>query len=294
MCIRDSISTPRSSTTTAGNNNTVLHGDSGQVWCTIPRDVFNIYSVDSKREASTITMEYNCESLLSVFKRYDRVMNQGSSSDMTIKLRSLSELEMRKSSEKVNNNNDKKSNMRPNPICVLAIFFEEVIQLRNDAHGGGPDSRSNIGGGGNKVIMHSFKVPVKLLYGSQDQKIQEPLINYSQLMMCRLPAMSGENGGSFHNFMKRIDRYSNVTHMKLSGRRERARDSLGDVEENVRLNIIVDELLWNLQISWNGPLNPVIQQQQDEQMLSSQDGPAGMNDSQRSSNACLLYTSRCV
>lgn len=252
------ISTPKSS---SSNSGTILQADSGQLWCTIPQDLFKLYTVISARELNTITMEYNCDSLLSVFKRYDRVMNQGSSSNMTIKLQSMPEWNA--GSNDSTHNSDAASKL--NPVCALGITFEEIVRTQgtndNANYGAGSTNGSStttvMGGfGSNKIVMHSFKVPVKLLFKAQDQRIQEPMINYTHLMMCKLPPISGEYGAGFHSFIKRVERYTNVSHIKLSGLRND--DTIEN--ESDKLKIIVNELDWHLEICWNGPLDSVVQQ----------------------------------
>lgn len=267
------ISTPKSS---SSSSSTILHADSGQLWCTIPQDLFKLYTVISARELNTITMEYNCDSLLSVFKRYDRVMSQGSSSNMTIKLQSMPEWNA--GSNDSTHSSDTGSKL--NPVCALGITFEEIVRTQgtndNATYGAestaGSSTTTVMGGfGTNKIVMHSFKVPVKLLFKAQDQRIQEPMINYTHLMMCRLPPISGEYGAGFHSFIKRVERYTNVNHIKLSGIRKD--DTIEN--ESDKLKIIVNELDWHLEICWNGPLDSVLQQGIQTQASKLADEAAG-------------------
>ena len=115
--------------------------------------------------------------------------------------------------------------------------------------------------------MHSFKVPVKLLFRAQDTRIQEPMINYIQLMMYKLPPISGEFGSAFHGFIRRVERYTNVNHIHLTGIKKKKQ---GDEGDDVELKIIVNELDWQLEICWNGPLDSVIQQQESSSANPSQ------------------------
>lgn len=245
------ISTPRSSDS---SSSTILHGDTGQIWCTIPRDLFSLYTVTSARELNTITMEYNCDSLVSVFKRYDRVMSQGCSSNMTIKLQSMPEWNVGNGS--VGNN----PGGRVNPVCALGITFEEILHTNaangGDYENGAVDQGIKMGYSSEKTVLHSFRIPVRLLFKAQDARIQEPMINYSNLMMYKLPPYSGEFGAGFYNFIRRVDRYTNVRHIRLSGSR---RDSDAGSDDS-QLKIIVNELDWHLEVCWNGPLDAVIQQ----------------------------------
>ncbi|CAI1594196.1 hypothetical protein SEUBUCD646_0L03380 [Saccharomyces eubayanus] len=272
------ISTPKSSLNSSSNG-TILRGDTGQLWCTIPQDVFRLYTVISARELNTITMECNCDSLLSVFKRYDRVMNQGSSSNMTIKLQSMPEWNTNNGTLSGGTAGGVDTTSKPNPICALGVTFEEIV------HTGGPNDAVVMNGGiddqnglpttvatgnllaSNKVIMHSFKVPVKLLFRAQDTRIQEPMINYIQLMMYKLPPISGEFGSAFHGFIRRVERYTNVNHIHLTGIKKKKQ---GDEGDDVELKIIVNELDWQLEICWNGPLDSVIQQQESSSANPSQ------------------------
>ncbi|CAI4048016.1 hypothetical protein SUVZ_12G3200 [Saccharomyces uvarum] len=272
------ISTPKSSLNSSSNG-TILRGDTGQLWCTIPQDVFRLYTVISARELNTITMECNCDSLLSVFKRYDRVMNQGSSSNMTIKLQSMPEWNTNNGTLSGGTAGGVDTTSKPNPICALGVTFEEIV------HTGGPSDAVVMNGGmddqnglpttvatgnllaSNKVIMHSFKVPVKLLFRAQDTRIQEPMINYIQLMMYKLPPISGEFGSAFHGFIRRVERYTNVNHIHLTGIKKKKQ---GDEGDDVELKIIVNELDWHLEICWNGPLDSVIQQQESSSANPSQ------------------------
>ena len=268
------ISTPKSSS--SASTGTILYGDTGQLWCTIPKDVFKLYTVISARELSSITMESNCDSLLSVFKRYDRVLSQGSSSNMTIKLQSMPEWNTNN-----NSSGSENSNGIPNPICALGITFEEIVHTNDNGADGNNDDHdgmiTSMLSGSNKVIMHSFKVPVKLLFRAQDARIQEPMINYTQLMMYRLPPISGEFGNGFYNFIRRVERYTNVNHLRLSGKQNISNEADA---KNVELKIVVNELDWHLEICWNGILDPIIQPQLQQEDDNSQKYQANAQEPQ--------------
>lgn len=248
------VSTPSSSTVSTS----ILHGDNGQLWCTIPKDVFTSYNVVSARDLNTITMECSCDLLYNIFKKYDKSISLGNEGEMTIKLQSMPEWN---SSPSQAPEGKTTGAARVNPVCALGVTYEEVIHTTTDANlnmrNGGVNS------GGSKVISHSFKIPAKLLFRAQDAKIQEPLINYTQLMMYRLPTPQGEWGRGFQSFLRRIERYSNVNNIKLSGRKfwqERSHASSSqDPTNEHRLKIIVNELDWYLEICWNGPLDAMVQ-----------------------------------
>ncbi|EJS42552.1 mec3p [Saccharomyces arboricola H-6] len=294
------ISTPKSSLNSSSNG-TILRGDTGQLWCTIPQDVFRLYTVISARELNTITMECNCDSLLSVFKRYDRVMNQGSSSNMTIKLQSMPEWNTNNGTLSGGTAGGVDTTSKPNPICALGITFEEIV------HTGGPNDAvvmngsmdnhnelpTTVGAGNmlpnNKVIMHSFKVPVKLLFRAQDTRIQEPMINYIQLMMYKLPPISGEFGSAFHGFIRRVERYTNVNHIHLMGVKKKERGNEGD---DVELKIIVNELDWHMEICWNGPLDSVIQQQESSSVNPSQNHNIDTNPQHEEGSLPIIDTDK--
>ncbi|SCU85711.1 LANO_0C05072g1_1 [Lachancea nothofagi CBS 11611] len=246
------VSTPSSSTLSSS----VLHGDNGQLWCTIPKDVFSSYEVVSARDLNTITMECSCDVLQNIFKKYDKSINQGNDGDMTIKLQSMPEWNVSVSSNLESGKGTTAA--KTNPVCALGVTFEEVINTNMDANaavkaGGHGDANAT------KIISHSFKVPTKLLFRAQDAKIREPMINYTQLMMYRLPTPLGEWGRGFQSFIRRIERYSNVHNIKLSGKKFWQDDS--NHSNDHELKIIVNELDWYLEICWNGPLDAMIQPQ---------------------------------
>ncbi|CCK70975.1 Mec3p KNAG_0F03130 [Huiozyma naganishii CBS 8797] len=256
------ISTPKSPFNSG--ESTVLHGDNGQLWCTIPRDVFSLYNVMSIREMNTITMEFNCASLWSVFQRYERAMNQGSSSSMVWKLQNVPEWKVNEFSGSTDEEYVA-NRRRANIIYGLTITFEEMVQtLENgsaSATTGGPDEDGNINAtttttvrGNNNIIVHSFKIPVRVLYKVQDLRMKEPMMPVEPLIL-KLPSISSEFGTPFHHFMKRVHRYSNVYNIRLKAL-HRLRDSNDPAApNNVQLNIAVNELEWSLNIGWNGPLD---------------------------------------
>ncbi|CAI4046992.1 hypothetical protein N7582_003960 [Saccharomyces uvarum] len=294
------ISTPKSSLNSSSNG-TILRGDTGQLWCTIPQDVFRLYTVISARELNTITMECNCDSLLSVFKRYDRVMNQGSSSNMTIKLQSMPEWNTNNGTLSGGTAGGVDTTSKPNPICALGVTFEEIVHTggANDAvvMNGGMDDQNGLPTtvatgnllASNKVIMHSFKVPVKLLFRAQDTRIQEPMINYIQLMMYKLPPISGEFGSAFHGFIRRVERYTNVNHIHLTGIKKKKQ---GDEGDDVELKIIVNELDWHLEICWNGPLDSVIQQPESNSANPSQNHNMDINPEHEQESLPMIDTDK--
>lgn len=251
------ISTPKVSGGVSGNgpisNNVNLRSDNGQLWCTIPRDVFSLYQVSAERQNNTIALECNCESLKNAIMRYDKVMTQGSASTLSIKLRQMPEWNAASAmSDSQSNNNVPSSRIR---VAALAVSFEELVNVYTDYKEDnftndqpGTSIKTN---GTNKLISHSFKIPVRFLNAQQDERIQEPMMDYNQTMLCRLPSITDEAGGAFLNFLKRIERYSHVNHIKLHGSTAR---SLSNNNRDTKLKIVVDELDWNLEICWNGPL----------------------------------------
>lgn len=224
-----------------------LKNENDQLWCTIPSDIFNHYKVSSVREENCIPMRINCDSLLNVFKRFDKI----AATVMTIKLVSL-----------------KESHIKDNTVAALSISFEEYLDsstANNDDNindTGVVEYKTSTTMGNTKKIIHMFKVPIQFLYKTQDQKIMEPLLNYSKLMMYKLPAVNGIFGPAFKNFVRRVERYSNVQHIKLVGNiKKNSNDYENNDEEQVNgeLRIVVNELDWKLNIVWNGLLEPMIQ-----------------------------------
>ncbi|CEP63325.1 Mec3p LALA0_S07e07558g [Lachancea lanzarotensis] len=256
------VSTPSSSV----SNSSILHGDNGQLWCTIPKDVFATYEVVSARDLNTIAMECSCDALQNIFKKYDRSISQGNDSNLIIKLQSMPEWNVN-----VTSNLDSKSASKVNPVCALGVTFEEIINVNPDANVvarmGGPAMNNTT-----KTISHSFKVPAKLLFRAQDAKIQEPMINYTQLMMYRLPGPQGEWGSGFSTFLRRVERYSTVHNIKLSGKKVWQLHDSRDASDH-ELKIIVDELDWYLEICWNGPLEAMVQPQTEAEATTIPEEP---------------------
>ncbi|CAR28135.1 ZYRO0D14674p [Zygosaccharomyces rouxii] len=247
------ISTPKS---TSNTSSTILHGDNGQLWCSIPRDVFRQYTVVSQRELNAITMECNCDSLLSAFKRYEKVIARGSSSEMVIKLQAMPELNLAVNAASGSNGNSGEA-AKSNPVCALGISFEEILHTMGDEdkNGYSGSNGANAGAfGSKKTIMHSFKVPVRLMSRVQDVRIKEPMVSGAQLSMYKLPPYSSEFGAGFSNFIRRVDRYTSVNHIRLSAINKK--DALG--HETNRLKLVINELDWHLQVCWNGPLTPLV------------------------------------
>ncbi|SCV00624.1 LAMI_0G06282g1_1 [Lachancea mirantina] len=252
------------------SNSSSILGDTGQLWCTIPRDIFTLYNVVSARDLNTIAMECSCDALLNVFKKYDAVISQGTNGTMTIKLQSMPEWNVTPLLSgdvggKNGANGGGSSSSKPNPVCALGITFEEVVHR---ATGGRMGTTSISNTGTSKFIAHSFKIPAKLLFKAQDSRIQEPMVNYSQLLMYRLPAPQGEWGRGFSNFIRRIERYTTVQNVKLSGKGGHGESA--DRQRDFGLALIVNELDWYLEICWNGPLEVVPQPQNGESEAHSQ------------------------
>lgn len=250
------ISTPKVSPS-GGDALSSFQTDSDQLWCNIPKDVFNYYEIQSVRESHGITLEYNCGSMLAAFKKYDKVINQGSGSNLKIKLGMLPEL-----SKAARQLNSDETGNATNPMGILSMTFEEIVYINNATPGvdryddtqGDPYMKMS---SNSKVVTHNFKVPVKMLFNRQDRQIIEPTISHNQIMMFKLPPSSGPFGSPFHNFMKRVERYSNVQNVQLRGTRKinNGNPDMPDDSDDFELKIVVDEFSWNLEICWNGPLD---------------------------------------
>lgn len=249
-----------------------LRKETDQLWCHIPSSTFSLYSLVSARALNTITMEYNCAALLSAFKRYDKVIAQGSPTNFRLSL--MNNPLWNQTLPKFDEDGD-----AVNPMHALSISFEEVVYVDSNSKNadGGYDNDDMRHGGtrysdnfdNKKVIVHNFKVPVKLLYKVQDYSIVEPNMVASSLILYELPPSSGTFGQAFHNFMKRIERFSNVNNIRLHSvsKRSMGTDSDGEDDQgsgliktgdgNNQLKIVVDEdeLHWHLDICWNGPLS---------------------------------------
>jgi len=255
-------------------NTSSLRGETDQLWCHLPRDMFLSYKLASIRKSNTVTMEYNCDALLTAFKRFDKIIGQGTPTDFKISL--IPSSQWNQTAPQHDEDGE-----AVNPMHILSITFQEVVYVNNaqinnttygnDTHNG--PSYSN-GGTNNKVIVHNFKVPVKLLFKVQDLSIIEPSIIHESLILYDLPPSTGAFGQAFLNFMKRIERYSNVRDIRLhSVRRKDTDDDYNENENNDQLKIIIDnELHWYLEICWNGPLTSSVVQD-DESGDESQQSP---------------------
>lgn len=260
------ISTPKL-VPSGGDSSSNFQSDADQLWCTIPKDVFNVYVIDSVRDSKGITLEYNCGSMMAAFKRYDRVVSQGTAPNLTIKLGLMPEL-----SRAARQLNSDETGNATNPMGVLSLTFEEIVYINDSTPGKDRYNDNNNGdsymrmSSNSKVVSHNFKVPIKMLFKKQDRQIAEPMISYENVMMYKLPPSSGPFGTPFHNFMKRIERYTNVQNVQVCGTRKRNQfdqDISGDTDES-ELKIVVDEFSWNLEICWNGPLEITVKETEEE------------------------------
>lgn len=191
------ISTPNS-------NGTII--DQGQVWCTIPHDVFDTYVVNSIREDNRITMECPCETVFGVLRKFDKC----NADELTIKLVRLVTMDNDTGNNAQNNDNT---------LCGLSFSFYDTRDER--------------------TIQHNIKLGVKLLYKAQDDKIIEPTVNYVGILMLHLPNNVGEWGQGFNSWFKRIERYGNLNVLKVHGQRVGEKGSLKVIvdEFDWKLNI---------------------------------------------------------
>ncbi|CAL9732902.1 DNA damage checkpoint control protein Mec3p [Monosporozyma unispora] len=247
------ISTPK-----IGNNGQDnVTGNNGQLWCTIPSDVFKCYFVESIKD-SPVSLEFNCNRLLSVFKRYERALSQGSNTAMDIRLQEASEWQdiYNKSNKtlinKSNGDTNDSKKRKINPIYSFTMRFQETVRTET----GDPTNKRAHGGSGsldvynpvNKTVMHKFKIPVKRLYWEQDQSLKEPVISESPLVL-KLPPSHEEFGRPFQSFIKRIERYSSIKDIQVNATSYQAPG------KDVELSISVNQPEWDLAIKWNGPLD---------------------------------------
>ncbi|QEU60120.1 Mec3 [Kluyveromyces lactis] len=218
------ISTPNST-------GTVI--DQGQVWCTVPHDVFDTYVVNSIREDNRVAMECPCDTIVGVLRKFDKC----NASQLTIKLVRLVTVDKESEAAAAAHNTD-------NTLCGLSFSFQDTRDER--------------------TIQHNIKVGVKLLYNAQDEKIVEPTVNYVGILMLQLPSHVSEWGPGFNAFFKRIERYGNVNALKIHG------EQLG---EKGSLKVIVDEFDWKLNIAWKGPLDAMLNDMEsDDSQSDPRDG----------------------
>lgn len=244
------ISSPKIS----GNGSDNVNGNNGQLWCTIPRDVFKLYFVESMKNIP-ISLEFNCNRVLSVLKQYDKALAQGSITCMDIRLQEAREWQNTYSS--TNNLGDdgdgddettQRKKRRLSPIYSFTMRFQETIRTHTNGPGknnnGGIDEYDPL----NKTVTHKFMIPVKRLYTEQDASLREPVIRISPLVL-RLPSSHEEFGRPFQNFIRRIERYNNIKEIQLNAVTFRGG------RKDPELSISVNQPEWDLFIQWNGPLD---------------------------------------
>lgn len=256
------ISTPKLSGVSSNNVNV----NNGQLWCTIPNDVFKCYFVSSLKDRP-VSLEVNCNRILSVLKRYDKALSQGSITAIDIRLQEIREWKEMYSritdDRDVNSENREKgiSMKRRNvsPIYSFTMRFQETIRsktigLNNKNDKVVNDDINPI----NKTVIHKFMIPVKRLLWDQDTSLKEPVIHVSPLVL-KLPSSYGEFGRPFQSFLKRIGRYSNVKDIQLNAITYQNGD-------DPQLFLSINQVEWDLSIQWNGPLdvsyNPMMEENQ--------------------------------
>lgn len=200
--------------------------DHGQIWCTIPQDVFDTYVVNSIREDNKVAMECPCDTIVGILRKFDKC----DSNQLTIKLVRLVTVDVDNDMATANKNAD-------NTLCGLSFSFQDTKDER--------------------TIQHNIKVGVKLLYNAQDEKIVEPTVSYVGILMLQLPSHISEWGTGFSSFFKRIERYSSLNSLKIHGEQ---------VGEKGSIKVIVDEFDWKLNITWKGPLDAMLNDMESDEI----------------------------
>lgn len=259
------ISTPK----LAGISSNNVNINNGQLWCTIPNDVFKCYFVSSLKDRP-VSLEVNCNRILSVLKQYDKALSQGSITAIDIRLQEIREWKeiYNRGTDDHNVNSGNQENgisvKRRNisPIYSFTMRFQETIRsktigLKNKSEKVVNDDVNLI----NKTVIHKFMIPVKRLLWEQDVSLKEPVIHVSPLVL-KLPSSYGEFGRPFQSFLKRIGRYSNVKDIQLNAITYRNGD-------DPQLFLSVNQVEWDLSIQWNGPLDVSYDPMKEENQLNN-------------------------
>lgn len=244
------ISTPKLSGVSSNNVNV----NNGQLWCTIPNDVFKCYFVSSLKDRP-VSLEVNCNRILNVLKRYDKALAQGSIASIDIRLQEIKEWKeiYDRGTYDRNGNSENQENgvavkrRNVSPIYSFTMRFQETIKSKTaDLNNKNDKIMNEDFNPVNKTVIHKFMIPVKRLLWEQDASLKEPVINVSPLVL-KLPSSYGEYGRPFQGFLKRIGRYSNVKDIQLNA----ITFQNGD---DPQLFLSVNQVEWDLSIQWNGPL----------------------------------------
>ncbi|KAH3903259.1 Mec3p SCDLUD_000881 [Saccharomycodes ludwigii] len=265
-----------------------------ELWIRIVTELlFQDFIIESVRD-NNIVFEISLEPLLQALRKYDSVIKQGNHSP-THGLNSDGNIEEDPVLTSINHNNTSAKMKKKPPygnleirlirppaewhipkgsstsiMGAINISFHEYLNINNENLINSGNSNNNdvkndnlefseYTSYGGKVIDHSFKIPIRLLTKTQDDKIRQPKINKDNQIVLSLPSFQSEFGRAFSNFMKRPERFKSLQNVQICSRNKGA-----------EFKCIVDELDWFLEISWNGLLETLNYEELDQDSCNTE------------------------
>lgn len=222
-----------SSTSISGNTGSSSQSDS-QLWLKISVEpLLQSYVIKTKRVDRSVSMELALQPLIQILRQYDQMMKRGDQAH--INAATMGNLEVRMTnvpkewnllmldgSSGQGHQNTKGQNMKNGGYGALRVSFEEQVP------------------GKPTPLKHVTYIPLKLL--SSQYELRQPVINADQVVY-NLPQQNDmEEGKQFGRFMKRLDRFSGLEHLKVCGTTQ-------------ELKLVVDEMDWFMEVKWNGVID---------------------------------------
>lgn len=229
------ILTSGSSSPMSSNTGSSSQSDS-QLWLKINTDpLLQSYVIKTKRVDLSISMELALQPLIQILRQYDQMMKRGDQAHTSAQTMGNLEIKMMNVPKEWN----------------LLILGGNLAQ--GNRSGSGQDNKlKNSGYGSLRVsfeeqvpgkptpIKHVTFIPMKLL--SSQYQLRQPVINADQIVY-NLPQQNDmDEGKQFGKFMKRLDRFSGLEHLRVCGTTQ-------------ELKLVVDEMDWFMEVKWNGVID---------------------------------------